>query len=146
MVTRIAGESGPCSAWVIRSAATRPRVGRWRGEDHPLRRPGRQVDADLAHDLDLGRRHPGVARADDPVDRLDPGLGQAVGQRADRLGAAGDDERVDLEQAGGPSRTGSIAPSRPAGEATTMAPTPATRAGTTVMTSDDGYGAEPPGT
>ena len=45
-----------------------------------------------------------------------------------------------------PSSTGWFRPSRSAGEATTIRSTPATRAGTTVMTSDDGYGAEPPGT
>ena len=62
--------------------------------------PGRQVDADLAADLDLGRGDPGVARADDAVDGFDAGLGQAVGEGTDRLRAAGDDEGIDLEQAG----------------------------------------------
>ena len=50
-------------------------VGRRRGEDHALRRAGRQVDADLAADLELGRGHPGIARADDAVDGLEPGVG-----------------------------------------------------------------------
>ena len=77
-------------------------IGRRRGEDHPLRRAGGQVDADIAADLDLRGRDPGVARADDAVHRRDPGLGQAVGQGADGLGATGHDERVDLEQAGRP--------------------------------------------
>ena len=75
-------------------------VGRRRGEDHALGRPGRQVDADLARDLDLRGRDPGVARADDPVDRREPRVREPVRQRADRLGAAGDDERIDLEQPG----------------------------------------------
>ena len=78
------------------------RVGRRGGEDEALGGPGRQVDADLAADLDLGRGDPGVAGADDPVDGLEAGLGQAVRQRPDRLGAAGDDEGIDFEQAGRP--------------------------------------------
>ena len=78
---------------------------------------------------------------DDPVDGREAGLRQAVREGADRLGAAGDDERVDLEQAGRAEqdrvacgRRGRRARRRRPG------PTPATRAGTTVMTSDDGYG------
>ena len=117
------------------------------GEDHPLGRAGGQVDADLAADLELGGGHPGVAGADDPVDRVEAGVRQPVREGADRLGAAGDDERLDPEQAGGAEQDrvdGAVAVGR--ADATTIRPTPATRAGTTVMTSDDGYGAEPPGT
>ena len=97
-------------------------------------------------DLDLRGRDPGVAGSDDPVDRGEPGVGQAVRERADRLGAAGDDERVDLEQAGRAEQDRVVRAVASAGDATTTRSTPATRAGTTVMTSDDGYGAEPPGT
>src|SRR3954471_9442599 len=43
-------------------------------------------------------------------------------------------------------RAGSTRPVASAGLATTTEATPATRAGTTVITRDDGYGAEPPGT
>ena len=100
VVTRMAGESGPCSAWVMRSAATRPGSAGGVGEDHPLRRAGREVDADLAADLDLGGGDPGIARPDDPVDRREARVGQPERERADRLGAAGDDEGVDLEQPG----------------------------------------------
>ena len=84
---------------------------------------------------------------DDPVDGRRGRLGQAVGEGADRLGAAGDDERLDLEQAGGAEqdRVDARRRGRP-GVATTTRSTPATRAGTTVMTSELGYGAEPPGT
>ncbi len=106
VVTRMAGESGPCSAWVMRSSGDDPRVCRWSGEDEALRRPGREVDADLAADLDLGGRHPGIARSDDPVHGLEARVGQPVGQGADGLGTAGHDERVDAEAArpprGGP--------------------------------------------
>ena len=69
-------------------------------QDHPLGRSGREVDADVAADLDLGRGDPRVARPDDPVDGLEARLGQAVRERPDGLGAAGDHEGVDLEQAG----------------------------------------------
>ena len=71
------------------------------GQDEAFGRAGGQVDADLAADLDLGGGHPGVARPDDPVDGLDAGVRQAEGERADRLRAAGHDEGVDAEQAGG---------------------------------------------
>ncbi len=76
------------------------RVRRRRGEDHPLGRAGRQVDPDLAADLDLGGGDPGVARADDAIDRGEAGVGKAVGEGADRLRPAGHDERVDLEETG----------------------------------------------
>ena len=138
-MTRIAGESGPCSAWVMRSAATTPGSAGGVGEDHALGGAGGQVDADLAADLDLGGGDPGVARPDDPVDGLDAGVRQAEGEGRDRLGATGDDEGIDFEQAGGAERgPGRRAPSRSAGEATTIRSTPATWAGTTVITSDEG--------
>ena len=81
------------------------------------------------------------------VDGREALVRQPVGERGDRLGAARDEEGVDA-RAGRPRRasTGWTAPSRSAGDATTTVPTPATRAGTTVMTSDEGYGARPPGT
>ena len=81
-------------------------VGRRRGEDHALRRAGREVDPDLAADLDLGRGDPGVAGPDDTVHWGDARVGEAVGEGTDRLCAAGDDERVDLEQAGGAEEDG----------------------------------------
>ena len=81
-------------------------IGRRRGEDHPLGRPGREVDTDLAADLDLGGGDPRVARPDDPVDRREAGVGQAERERPDRLGATGNDEGVDLEQPGRPEEDG----------------------------------------
>jgi hypothetical protein len=77
-------------------------VGGGVGNDHDLRRPGWQVDAALAEDLELGRGYPRVAGADDTVDGLDSGLGQAVGKGAHGLSAAGDDELI---HAGEPRRT-----------------------------------------
>ena len=76
-----------------------------------------------------------------------PASGQAVREGADRLGATGDDERVDLEQAGGAEQDGvgrAVAVGRARRRRSRS--TPATWAGTTVITSDEGYGAEPPGT
>ena len=98
---------------------------------------GRSI-ADLAADLDLGRGDPGVAWADDPIDGCEARVGQPVGERADRLGTTGDDEGVDVEQPGRPEQDRVAWADASAGEATTTRPTPATCAGTTVMTSDDG--------
>ena len=109
--------------------------------------PAGQVDADLAADLDLGRGHPRVARTDDPIDGFDAGVRQPVGEGTDRLRPAGDDEGIDLEEAGGAEQDRVGRPGRGRqGRPRRSRSTPATRAGTTVMTSDDGYGAEPPGT
>ena len=69
-------------------------------EDHHLGRAGRQVHADLAEDLELGGRYPRAPGADDLVDGGHTRLGQAVGEGADGLRAAGHDELVDAEQAG----------------------------------------------
>ena len=121
-------------------------IGRWGGQDHPFGRAGRQVDPDLADHLHLGGGDPGVARADDAIHRLDAGLGQAVGKCADGLGAPATMNASTSSSPATPSRTGLVVPSRSAGEATMTVSTPATRAGTTVMTSDEGYGADPPGT
>ncbi len=107
VVTRIAGESGPCSAWVIRSAATR--VGFAVGPPRSLDGTARTIPSDGP----AGRSIPtspqtsilaAVTQAlpgpDDPVDRGEARLGQAVGERPDRLGATGDHEGVDLEETG----------------------------------------------
>ena len=68
-----------------------------------------------------------------------PSSGEPEGEGADRLDAARDEQPVDAEQAGGTEQDRVDARRRgPPGEATTIAPTPATRAGTTVITSDDG--------
>jgi len=48
--------------------------------DHHLRWSGRQIDATFAEDLELGRGYPGVAGANDSIDRLDARFGQAVRQ------------------------------------------------------------------
>ena len=114
-------------------------VGGRGGQDHPLRGSGRQVDADLAADLDLGRGHPGVAGADDAVDGREARVREAIGEGADRLRAAGDDERIDLEEAGRAEqdRVACGRRDRP-GRRRRSTSTPATRAGTTVITSEDG--------
>ena len=82
------------------------RIGRIVGKDHPLRWAGRQVDPDESGDLQLGGGHPGVARPDDPVDGGQPrlGIGQTEGEGADRLGAAGNEQGIDLQQAGNPEQ------------------------------------------
>ena len=138
VVTRSAGESGPCSAWVMRSRATKSGRAGGAARTTPSDGPAGRSMPTSPLDLDLGGGHPGVARPDDARDRLDAGVRQAVGEGADRLGATGHDERIDARAArrrrAGPGRV----PLASAGEATTMRSTPATRAGTTVITSDDG--------
>ena len=77
------------------------RVGVGVGEDEPLGRAGGQIDRDLPGDLELGGRDPRVPGSDDPVDRCEADLRQPEGERADGLGAAGDEERLDAQEPGG---------------------------------------------
>jgi hypothetical protein len=80
------------------SAATSDASARASARDQHLARSGDGIDADLAEDEPLGRRHVRVARADDLVDtrnRL-----RAVGQRGHRLGAADAIERIDRRPGG----------------------------------------------
>ena len=95
VVTRTAGESGPCSAWLSRSTATTNGSACSSAIDEDLGRPGEQVDADLAEQLALRLGDVGVAGTGDEVDPLDR-LG-AEREGDDRLHAA---EEVDLVGAG----------------------------------------------
>ena len=123
------------------------RIRRWLGQDEALGWAGGQVDGHLAGDLELGRRDPRVARTDDPVDGCQASVREAECQGADGLCATGDDDGVDVEQPRSTEEDGDRRrQSASAGVATTTRSTPATRAGTTVMTSELGYGADPPGT
>ena len=65
------------------------------GDHDHLRRAG-AIDPDDARHLALGRRHVGVPRADDHVDR--PDRLRAVGHRGDRLGAADPVHLVDADE------------------------------------------------
>ena len=106
VVTRMAGESGPCSAWVMRSAATRSGSAGGAARTMPSDGPaGRSMPTSPQTSIlaAVTQALPG------PTIRSTgsrPASGQAVGEGADRLGAAGDDERVDLEQAGGAEQDG----------------------------------------
>ena len=108
MVTRIAGESGPCSAWVTRSAATSSGSAVSSARTMPSEGPAGRSIPTKPGDLELGRGHPGVAGADDPIDRGERRLEacEPVRERPDRLRAAGDEERIDLEQTGRPEQDG----------------------------------------
>ena len=131
----------------MRSAAT---VGGVRGgvrQDEALGRAGRQVDADLAHDLDLGGGDPGAPGPTTRSTGSRPSSGEAVRQRADRLDAAGDEERVHAQEAGGAEQhrvdvAVAVRRARRRRPARRRRRAPGRR----VMTSEDGYGAEPPGT
>ena len=84
---------------------------------------------------------------DDEVGRRQARVREPEGEGADRLDAARDEQPVDAEQPGRAEQDGVDARRRdPRARRRRSAATPATCAGTTVITSDDGYGAEPPGT
>ena len=91
--------SGSCSAWAIRSAATKRGVGGVVGEDRDLGRAGLGVGADGAPEQPFGRGDVDVARAGDEVGRC--AVGGAVGEHRDRLRAAGRVHLVDAEQRAG---------------------------------------------
>ena len=95
VVIRIAGESGPCSAWDSRSTATSEGVGRLVGDDQDLGGPGEQVDAHLAVELPFGLGHVRVPRPGDQVDPVDRLGAQRHGRH--RLHPA---EQIDLVRAG----------------------------------------------
>ena len=86
------------------------------------------------------------------IDRLDHravDVDRAERQQRDPLRAAGRVDLVDAEQRTGGqarSRSGQPSLSRCGGEVTAIARTPATCAGTTFITTLDGYSARPPGT
>ena len=143
-VTRRAGESGPCSAWVIEVGGDGARVRGASASTRPSDGPAGQVDADLADELELRGGHPGAARVRRRGRRARgprPGgrrrARRSPGRRPRRAGRR--------RRAGRPRRAGPGGRLRraSAGLATTTVPTPATRAGTTVMTSEDGYGRRP---
>ena len=122
---------GPCSACASRSAAHR------RGSavssaitSTSLGPAGRSIATRLG-DEQLRRRHPPVPRPDDLGDGRDR-LG-AVGERGDRLGAADRVELVDPELL----RSREHRPDGPRRRRPRSARTPATRAGTAVITSDE---------
>ena len=119
------------------------RVGRVVGDQQALGRAGQPVDGDGAVDLLLRQRDEDVARAEDLVDPADR-LG-AVRQGGDGLGAADSVDRVDAGHLRGGQQDRRDLAVRPGGEASTTSRTPATRAGTTAISTDDGYGARPPG-
>ena len=109
-----------------------------------LRRPGDHVDAHVAGDDLLRRRHVRVARAGDLGDGRN-GL-RSVRERADSLRAA---HRIDLVDAGdlaGGEMAASSVPSLVGGVTHTILSTPATLAGSAFMSTVDGYSARPPGT
>ena len=117
-------------------------------DHHDLRGPGRQIASGargVLRDLQLGLRHPGVARPENLVDLGD--ARSAVGQRRDRLGASGFEDVSDPEQARG-SQDVRIDRTRPArgGVIRMRAPQPAMREGTPSITTVEGSGAVPPGT
>ena len=83
VVTRQAGELGPCSAWASRSAATISARGGVVGDDRHLGRTGEYVDADLPVELAFRLGDVRVPGADDHVGGL--AVEQAEGHRREGL-------------------------------------------------------------
>ena len=130
VVTRIASPSGPCSAWASRSAAHSSGSAVSSAITSTSLGPAGKVDRDVPGDEQLRLGHPAVARADDLGDRRD--RLRAIGERGDRLRAAHRPDLVDPEL---PRRREHRRRGR--GVATAIRGTPATRAGTAVITSDE---------
>jgi hypothetical protein len=129
--------SGSCSAWATRSAAIERRVRGVVGDDRDLGRAGLGVGADGAEQQPLGRRDVDVARAGDDI--RGRAVRRAVGEHGDRLGAAGRVHLGDAEQrARGQHGRMRQAAVPGGGEATAISPTPATWAGMTFITTEDG--------
>ena len=120
------------------------RVGGVVGEDRDLGGPGLGVDADLRAADPLGGGDVDVAGPGDHVDRRQfgpVGVGAAVGQQRDGLGAADGPYLVDAQQRGrGQDRRvrQSVELAACGGLAITSESTPAVCAGTTFMTTLDG--------
>ena len=106
------------------------------GEDQHFRRAGDHVDADLAEDAALGRRHPGVAGADDLGDGREwsschrPAPPRPARRRRDRF-------RRCRSACAAASTSGSTWPPG-VGTTMTMRFTPATFAGTTFISTEEG--------
>jgi hypothetical protein len=77
-----------------------PRIRRRRSQHKALGRACRKIDRDLAADLELRRDDPGVAGSDDAINGLEILVREPERQGPDGLGAAGDDQRLDVEQPG----------------------------------------------
>jgi hypothetical protein len=112
-------------------------------DDQRLARSCGEIDAADAVDRQLGSRDPRATRTNDQVDRIDR-FG-SIGEGGNRLRSAGCVYLVDAEEGACREDEGVDGPSSSPGLTTTMSPTPATRAGTTPMRTDDGYAARPAG-
>ena len=100
-VTSRAGESGPCSAWVRRSAATVAGSAVASASTRPSDGPaGRSMPTSPTISI-LAAVTQALPGPDDEVHGVEPLVREPVGERADRLDAARDEQRVDVEQARG---------------------------------------------
>ncbi len=133
-VTRTGRASGSCSAWARRSAATVAGSAVSSASTTSSDGPGQHVDAHVAGDELLGGGDPAVARAHHDV--AGGHRTGAVGERGDGLGAA------DREHAVGAGDRGRGQGHRPRVAARPPRPraTPATRAVTAVISTEEGSG------
>jgi hypothetical protein len=95
VVSRMAGELGPCSAWPEQVGRAHLGVNALVRDHEGLGRAREEIDADAAVELALGLRHIGVAGPHQHVDWWDGSRPERHG--ADRLDAA---EAEDLVGAG----------------------------------------------
>ena len=104
-MTRTDAACGSCSAWLMRSAATRCRLGGGVGEDGDLGGACLGIDAHHTLDQALGSGHEDVAGPRHHIHGLQGGSGlrrlNAVGERGDGLRAADGVHLGDAQQGGG---------------------------------------------
>ena len=137
VVMRNVRASGSCSAWRDQIQCRKRRIDRGVGDDRQLARSRQPVDPHRAGDLPLGLGDEGVAGSHDPVDRWH---GRRPEGQALRSACAPPDFTTVVAPAFRAAyRTADgIVPSACGGVQSTIPPTPATTAGTTVMQTDDG--------
>ena len=112
------------------------RVGGFVGDQQRLGRARQLIDVDDAEDASLGQHDEDVAR---PVDLVDVRNSfRTVRHRRDGLRATDAEDAIDACHFGGRQHQGRDLPVRSRGVQTMISCTPATRAGTAVISSDDG--------
>ena len=132
-VTSRAGESTPCSAWVIEVRGDRRRVGRSRprARGPPMDRPAGRCATSPTSSTLAAVTH-ALPGPDDEIGRRQALVREPEGEGADRLDAARDEQPVDAEQPGRAEQDGvDVAVRGRRARRRRSAATPATCAGTT---------------
>ena len=125
-----------CSAWENRSMATQVGSGAAVTEHQDLRGSGNHVDADTPEHLALRLGHINVARTDDLVHRGYSSSTQS--ERRNCLGATDGEHPVHAGDGPPQPAPGRLTPRRVPGTTMTISSTPATRAGSAFISTEDG--------